>query len=80
MNEHDNASNQISDSLGYKIITLGSMVTRIGDAISSFTSTINFDENTDINNQQYLEELEQKLQILHKEINDCTKDILEQMI
>lgn len=60
-------------------MALGSMVTRIGDAVSSIASTINFDETTDINNQQYFEELEQKLQILFNEIYEITDEILEQI-
>ena len=79
MNEKDNASNQNNENLGIKLIILGSMITRIGDAISSIASTFNLDETNDVNNQQYFEEQEQKLQTLINEMNDFTKEILAQM-
>ena len=77
MNEKDNASNQNNENLGIKLIILGSMITRIGDAISALT--IYFDETNDVNNRQYFNEQEQKLQTLINEMNDFTKEILAHM-
>ncbi len=77
MNEKDNASNQNNENLGIKLIILGSMITRIGDAISALT--IYFDESNDVNNRQYFKEQEQKLQTLINEMNDFTKEILAHM-
>ncbi len=77
MNDKDNASNQINENLGIKLIILGSMITRIGDAISALT--IYFDETNDVNNRQYFNEQEQKLQTLINEMNDFTKEILAHM-
>ena len=77
MNEKDNASNQNNENLGIKLIILGSMITRIGDAISALT--IYFDETNDVNNRQYFDEQEQKLQTLINEMNDFTKEILAHM-
>ena len=53
------------------------MITRIGDAISALTSY--FDETNDVNNRQYFNEQEQKLQTLINEMNDFTKEILAHM-
>ena len=77
MNDKDNASNQNNENLGIKLIILGSMITRIGDAISALT--IYFDETNDVNNRQYFDEQEQKLQTLINEMNDFTKEILAHM-
>ena len=55
------------------------MITRIGDAISSIASALNLDETNDVNNQQYYEEQENKLQTLVNGMNDFTKEILAQM-
>ena len=79
MNEKDNASSQNNKNLGINLIILGSMITRIGDAISSIASALNLDETNDVNNQQYYEEQEKKLQTLVNGMNDFTKEILAQM-
>jgi hypothetical protein len=79
LNQRDYMSNQNRVNLGIKLITLGSMITKIGDAISSIASTFNLDEITDVKNQQHLEEQERNLQILIDEMNDYTKEILAQI-
>lgn len=65
--------------MGIILITLGAMLTRIGNVISSNASTFNQDAITDVKNQQYLEEQERNLQTLINEINDYTKEVLAQM-
>ena len=61
------------------IITLGSMFTKIGDAISSIASTFNLDETTNVENQQHLDEQERNLQILIDEMNDYIREVLAQI-
>ena len=47
-----------NEELRIIIITLGSMITKIGDAISSIASTFNLDETNNVENQQHLDEQE----------------------
>ena len=61
------------------IITLGSMFTKIDDAISSIASTFNLDETTNVENQQHLDEQERNLQILIDEMNDYIREVLAQI-
>ena len=76
----DNASNQNNENLGIKLIFLGFHDHyKFGDAISHIASTLNLDETNDVNNQQYFEEQEQNLKNLINEMNDFTKEILDQM-
>ncbi|AMQ06757.1 hypothetical protein [Sporosarcina psychrophila] len=79
MCQRDDMSNQKCENLGIKLITLGAMITKIGDGISSIASTFSLNEINDEKNQQHLEELERNLQILIDEINDYTKEVLAQI-
>ncbi len=69
-----------NESLGIKqLVILGSLMNRLGDTISSISSTLNLDETSDVNKHQHFEEQEQKLQILLNEMNDFTQKILAQL-
>ena len=60
MNQRVNIGYPSNEELRIIIITLGSMITKIGDAISSIASTFNLDETNDVENQQHLDEQEVK--------------------
>ena len=58
MNQRVNIEFPSNEELRIIIITLGSMITKIGDAISSIASTFNLDETNNVENQQHLDEQE----------------------
>ena len=79
MNQRVNIEYPSNEELRIIIITLGSMITKIGDAISSIASTFNLDETTNVENQQHLDEQERNLQILIDEMNDYIREVLAQI-
>ena len=79
MNQRVNIEYPSNEKLRIIIITLGSMITKIGDAISSIASTFNLDETTNVENQQHLDEQERNLQILIDEMNDYIREVLAQI-
>lgn len=79
MNQRVNIEYPSNEELRIIIITLGSMITKIGDAISSIASTFNLDETNNVENQQHLDEQERNLQILIDEMNDYIREVLAQI-